>query len=154
MIAGVATIIGAFWAGKWSGFLIQLLVGLLYVAASLVVTEQPFATILIMTIFVAVAFMVIGAFRVLSALLIRFPQWGWAMLNGLVTFLAGFVIYRRLPWCRPLGDRAAGGTGNAPERLDLDHAFHGSQEPPRRGMLLITRLSRCLLRTTDVTPEG
>ena len=99
MIAGVATVIGSFWAGKWSGFLIHLLVGLLYVAASLVVTEQPFVTVLIMTVFVAVAFMVIGAFRVLSALLIRFPQWGWALLNGLVTFLAGFVIYRRLPWC-------------------------------------------------------
>jgi uncharacterized membrane protein HdeD (DUF308 family) len=99
MVAGVATIIGSFWAGKWSGFLIHLLVGLLYVAASLVVTEQPFVTVLIMTVFVAVAFMVIGAFRVLAALLIRFPQWGWALLNGLVTFLAGFVIYRRLPWC-------------------------------------------------------
>ncbi len=97
MIAGVATIIGSFWAGKWSGFLVQLLVGLLYVAASLVVTEQPLVTLLIMTIFIAVSFMVIGAFRVLAALLIRFPQWGWALLNGLVTFLAGFIIFRHLP---------------------------------------------------------
>src|SRR5262245_33546940 len=30
MVAGVATIIAAFWAGKWSGVLLQLLVGILY----------------------------------------------------------------------------------------------------------------------------
>ena len=97
MIAGVATIIGSFWAGKWGGFLVQLLVGILYVAASLVITERPLATPLVMTIFIAVSFMVIGVFRVLASLIVRFPQWGWAMLNGTITFLAGFIIFRHLP---------------------------------------------------------
>ena len=82
MIAGVATIIGSFWAGKWGGFLVQLLVGILYVAASLVITERPLATPLMMTIFIAVSFMVIGVFRVLASLIVRFPQWGWAMLTA------------------------------------------------------------------------
>jgi uncharacterized membrane protein HdeD (DUF308 family) len=95
-IAGVATIIGAFWAGKWSGFLLELLVGILYVAAGLVVREHPLITAAAMTLFFAVSFIVIGVFRILGAMLLRFPQWGWVLLNGAVTLLCGVVVYREL----------------------------------------------------------
>ena len=97
MVAGVATIVGAFWAGRWSGVLVQLLVGVLYVAAGFVVSEKPLISILMLTIFLAVSFIVMGAFRALAALMIRFPQWGWALLNGVITLLAGVIIYRQLP---------------------------------------------------------
>jgi uncharacterized membrane protein HdeD (DUF308 family) len=97
LVAGVATLVGAFWTGKWGGFLVNLLVGLLYVAAGFVVSERPGISILLVTVFVAVSFMVMGIFRVLAAMVIRFPQWGWTLLNGCVTFLAGLVIYRQLP---------------------------------------------------------
>jgi uncharacterized membrane protein HdeD (DUF308 family) len=97
LVAGVATIIGSFWTGKWSGFLVQLLMGMLYVAAGFVVSERPLVSILLVTIYVAVSFMVMGVFRILAALTIRFPQWGWTLLNGAVTFLVGLSIYRHLP---------------------------------------------------------
>jgi uncharacterized membrane protein HdeD (DUF308 family) len=44
---------------------------------------------------------VLGTFRALAALVIRFPQWGWALLNGAITLLAGLVIYRHLPYSAP-----------------------------------------------------
>jgi len=97
MVAGVATIIGSFWAGKWSGLLVQLLVGILYLAAGFVMSERPLLATLAITVFIAMSFIVIGAFRTLAAMLIRFPQWGWALLNGVVTFLCGTVIYRHMP---------------------------------------------------------
>ncbi len=96
MIAGIATIIGSFWTGKWSGTLVHLLVGILYLAGGYLITERPLVTILMVTIFLAVSFMVIGAFRIVAALVVRFPQWGWALLNGTVTFLAGLIIFRLL----------------------------------------------------------
>jgi uncharacterized membrane protein HdeD (DUF308 family) len=98
MVGGVATIVSAFWVGKWSGFLIQLLVGILYLACGFVVTENPVISALTMTVFVAVSFAVLGIFRIVAALVLRFPQWGWALLNGVVTFLAGVIIYRQLPF--------------------------------------------------------
>jgi uncharacterized membrane protein HdeD (DUF308 family) len=97
MVAGLATIVGSFWAGKWSGFLVQLLVGILYVAAGFVISDKPLVSIVLITVFIAVSFIVMGAFRALAAMLIRFPQWGWALLNGVITLLAGIVIYRHLP---------------------------------------------------------
>lgn len=97
MVGGVATVIGAFWAGKWSGFLLQLLVGILYLVVGYVFTENPFKTALLLTVFVAVAFIIMGVFRATAALVLQFPQWGWALLNGVITFLAGVIIYRSLP---------------------------------------------------------
>jgi uncharacterized membrane protein HdeD (DUF308 family) len=97
LIAGVATMVSSFWAGKWSGLLVHLLVGILYIAIGFVITEKPFATIAVLTIFIAVSFIVSGSFRALAALLIRFPQWGWALLNGLVSMLLGIIIFRHLP---------------------------------------------------------
>jgi uncharacterized membrane protein HdeD (DUF308 family) len=97
MVAGVATIVSSFWIGRWSGFLVQLLVGILYLASGFVITENPAISALAMTIFVAVSFVVLGIFRTVGALVIRFPQWGWALLNGVVTLLAGVIIYRQLP---------------------------------------------------------
>ena len=96
LVAGVATLVGAFWTGKWSGFLVHILVGILYLAAGFVVSERPLLSVLLVTVYVAVTFMVMGIFRILAAMMLRFPQWGWALLNGCVTFLAGLVIYRHL----------------------------------------------------------
>lgn len=97
LIAGIATIVGSFWAGKWRGFLIQLLVGILYIACGFVVTDRPVVTTVMITLFLAVFFMVLGVFRTVGALILRFPQWGWALLNGVVTLVAGLVIYRLWP---------------------------------------------------------
>ena len=98
LVAGVATLVGAFWTGKWSGFLVHVLVGILYLAAGFVISEQPLLSILLVTVYVAVTFMVMGIFRILAAMMLRFPQWGWTLLNGCVTFLVGLVIYRHCRW--------------------------------------------------------
>ena len=98
MVSGVATIVGSFWIGKWSGFLIQLLVGILYVACGVIMTERPGITVVTLTVFIAVSFVVMGIFRAVSALVLRFPNWGWVLLNGVITFLAGVIIYRQLPF--------------------------------------------------------
>ncbi|HEX4071903.1 MAG TPA: DUF308 domain-containing protein [Planctomycetaceae bacterium] len=98
MIGGVATIVSSFWIGRWSGFLVQLLVGLIYLACGFVMTEKPVVTAVAMTVFIAVTFVVLGVFRSISALVLRFPQWGWSLLNGVITLLAGLLIYRQLPF--------------------------------------------------------
>ena len=97
MVAGIATIIASFWAGKWSGMLVQLLVGILYVVVGFMITEKPLQSAMAMTLFVAAFCIVAGIFRVVAALTIRYPYWGWSLLNGMITFLLGVVIYRHFP---------------------------------------------------------
>ena len=67
LITGVITIVGAFWAGRWSGFLIQLLVGILYLGCAMIITDRPGLSIQLMTLFLAVFFVVLGVFRSLGA---------------------------------------------------------------------------------------
>ncbi len=97
MVGGVATIVAAFYAGRWSGFLVQLLVGILYVVAGFVFAGQPENGLVAVTMFIALSFIVLGTFRTLGSLVLQFPQWGWALLNGVVTLLAGVIIFRHLP---------------------------------------------------------
>jgi uncharacterized membrane protein HdeD (DUF308 family) len=97
MIAGVVTIIASFWAGKWSGALLQMFLGVLYLVVGLLIRDLPVASAITMTMFVAAFFIVAGGIRALAALVVRFPYWGWALLNGVVTFLLGLIIYRHFP---------------------------------------------------------
>ncbi len=97
IVSGIATIIGAFWAGQWSGFLLQLLVGVLYVMAGLAIRDAPVESTALLTMFIAAFFIVVGIFRIIVSLVERFPQWGWAMLNGIITLLAGVIIYDTFP---------------------------------------------------------
>ena len=94
LVAGAATIIGSFWAGSWGGFLVQMLVGMLYLAASFVMIKDPVITVVVVTAYVAITFMVLGLFRIIAAMNIRYPQWAWSLLNGCVTFLLGMIILR------------------------------------------------------------
>ena len=97
IISGTFTIIGAFWAGRWSALFLQLLVGILYVMAGMAIRDAPLESVALLTMFIAAFFIVAGAFRIIVSLLERFPQWGWALLNGLVTLIAGVIIYDTFP---------------------------------------------------------
>jgi uncharacterized membrane protein HdeD (DUF308 family) len=97
MAAGITQIVSAFWAGKWSGMLIHMLIGLLYVVVGYMVVDAPVINMVLITKFIAIFLIVSGAFRIISALVVRFQDWGWALLNGGVTLLLGIIINRQLP---------------------------------------------------------
>ena len=73
MVAGIATVITSFWAGKWSGMLVQLLVGILYVVVGYMITEKPLQTAAALTLFVATFCIIAGLFRVVASLSFGFP---------------------------------------------------------------------------------
>jgi uncharacterized membrane protein HdeD (DUF308 family) len=95
--AGITQIVSSFWAGKWSGMLIQILIGVLYVVVGYMIVDAPVINMVLITKFIAIFLIVSGAFRIVSALVMRFQDWGWALLNGGVTLLLGVIINRQLP---------------------------------------------------------
>ncbi len=64
MLAGVAMIISAFWTGKWSAFMLQILVGLIYLVSGFLVADAPIASAAIFTLMLAGFFVVGGLFRI------------------------------------------------------------------------------------------
>jgi uncharacterized membrane protein HdeD (DUF308 family) len=97
MAAGITQIVSAFWAGKWSGMLIHILIGVLYIVVGYMIIDAPVINMVLITKFIAIFLIVSGAFRIISALVVRFQDWGWALLNGGVTLLLGVIINRQLP---------------------------------------------------------
>ncbi|WP_197169183.1 HdeD family acid-resistance protein [Novipirellula galeiformis] len=97
LFAGLATIITSFITGKWSAFLVQLLMGIFYTVIGLMMAESPLNSAAALTLLVASFAIVGGAFRVIAALNYRFSQWGWMLLSGLVSVLFGVVVIRHFP---------------------------------------------------------
>jgi uncharacterized membrane protein HdeD (DUF308 family) len=94
LVSGAATLVLAFWTGRWNAFLLQLLCGLLYVVVGFLIMDAPGTAALSLTVIVAAMFLVIGLVRAVAALVLRFPQWGWSLLSGVITALLGLVIYK------------------------------------------------------------
>jgi uncharacterized membrane protein HdeD (DUF308 family) len=97
MAAGIAQIVSSFWAGKWSGMLFHMLIGVLYSVVGYMIIDEPVVNMVMITKFIAIFLIVSGAFRIVSAMVVRFQDWGWVALNGGVTLLLGIIINRQLP---------------------------------------------------------
>lgn len=94
MLAGVSLIISAFWTGKWSAFILQILIGLLYTVSGFLVADAPVASAALFTLMIAGFFVVAGIFRIIFSLMERFPQWGWVLFNGIITLILGLIIFK------------------------------------------------------------
>jgi uncharacterized membrane protein HdeD (DUF308 family) len=97
LVGGIAQVISAFWAGRWSGFMLQILVGILYVVVGYIVLDSPMEAAAGLTLLIAAFLFVGGVIRIVVSLAERFPGWGWALLNGIITLLLGLLIYRQWP---------------------------------------------------------
>ena len=97
LAGGITQVVSSFWAGKWSGMLLHMLIGVLYGVVGYMIIDAPAISLALLTKFIAIFLIVSGIFRIVSALVVRFQDWGWVLLNGAVTLLMGLIINRQLP---------------------------------------------------------
>lgn len=97
LAGGISQIISSFWAGKWSGTLLHLLIGLLYIVIGFMVVDTPVESTAILTQLLAIFLIVGGVFRIVASLVERFTDWGWVLLSGGVALILGLLIHRQGP---------------------------------------------------------
>jgi uncharacterized membrane protein HdeD (DUF308 family) len=97
LAVGITQVVSSFWAGRWSGMLFHLLIGVLYAVVGYMIIDAPGISMAVLTKFIAIFLIVAGVFRIASALVVRFHDWGWVLVNGIVTLILGLVINRQLP---------------------------------------------------------
>ena len=97
VVGGFAQIVSAFWTGKWSGFLLSLLAGILYLVVGGMMVAHPFVGAEALTLLVGAFFLVGGIFRVVAAMTLRLHHWGWILLNGVITALLGLIVLAEWP---------------------------------------------------------
>lgn len=97
LIGGVAQTAHAFLAMRWSGFLLELLIGILDIVVGVFMITRPEKAALVLTLLLAAWFIAGGVFRIVAAASIRFPNWGWTVFGGVVTAALGVLILSEWP---------------------------------------------------------
>ena len=93
VVSGVVEAIQSFRVRKWGGIFLHLIGGILGVLVGLLIVTHPVAGALAWTLLFASFFTVIGVFRLVAAMRLKFPNWGWAAFDGAVTLLLGLLLW-------------------------------------------------------------
>jgi uncharacterized membrane protein HdeD (DUF308 family) len=94
---GVVEAVQAFTCKGWSGFFLDLLTGILYVVVGFMIVANPGATAVALTLLIAMFLITGGIFRIVVAVSVRFPNWIWLVVHGIVNLLLGIAIWRQWP---------------------------------------------------------
>jgi uncharacterized membrane protein HdeD (DUF308 family) len=97
LAGGTFEIVNAFFGRTWRGFLLHLLTGFLYLILGGLLIDHPGRGAAALTLMLAVVFLAVGAVRTVYAVVERFTGWTWALLNGVVTFALGALLWREWP---------------------------------------------------------
>lgn len=99
LISGAFIIIDTFtfWRGKGSGFFLHLMMGLLYLAAGVILIGNPVQGSVSLTLLLGVLYTCLGIFRIFYGINYRMLRWGWSLVSGIVTLLLGILILASWP---------------------------------------------------------
>jgi len=97
VVSGIVEAVQSFRVRNWSGIFFHLIGGGLGVLVGLLVVTHPIAGALVFTLLFASFFCVIGVFRMIAAIRLKFPNWGWAAFDGAVTLLLGILLSAQWP---------------------------------------------------------
>ncbi len=87
----------AFHQSKWTGILLHVVNGVLSVVAGFLLVTNPAGGALVLTLLMAMFFMIGGLFRIITPIVMHLPHREWLLLSGVVTLLLGIYIWRLLP---------------------------------------------------------
>ena len=70
-----------------------ILEALLAIVVGALMLRSPVAGALTLTLLMASYFVVAGIFRIVAALMLRLPNWGWTLFNGILTLALGMLVW-------------------------------------------------------------
>ena len=98
LISGILMLIHAFSIKQWGGFLMGLLLGVLYVVAGGWLAFFPFTGIITLTLLLAAMFLIEGVLEAAMAFRVKPHEgWGWMLFSGIVAIAVGLMIAYQLP---------------------------------------------------------
>jgi len=92
--AGAGLVVLSFLTGRWSGFLISLAAGILSIIAGLTMLSYPVSGAVAITLMFGTILIAAGIYRSIASIAMRFPNWGWSLLSGLVALALGLMLVR------------------------------------------------------------
>ncbi len=94
---GIFQVIHAFSFRRWNGFFIDLLGGILSTVVGLLIAASPGVTAVTLTLLMAMFLIFGGVSRIFGAISVRFPNWIWVLLHGVINLWLGIAIWQEWP---------------------------------------------------------
>ena len=97
VLASGIEIAQAVMVGHWAGFFQHLLAAILFGIAGLLLVTRPVISAEVLTVFMAMFFLVGGLFQVIGSIAVALPGWGWQVADGLITLVLGLLVLAQWP---------------------------------------------------------
>jgi uncharacterized membrane protein HdeD (DUF308 family) len=83
--------------GQWAGFFHHLLSAILFGVTGLLLVTRPMISAEVVTVVIAMFFLIGGLFQLISSLAIALPGWGWQAADGIITLVLGLLVLAQWP---------------------------------------------------------
>lgn len=98
VVSGVVEAVHAFSVYRCNEFFLHVLPGIVGVPVGLLIATHPGAGELAWMLVFASYFTILGLFRAISAVRVKFPNWGWSAFDGIATSVLGLVMWAGWNW--------------------------------------------------------
>jgi uncharacterized membrane protein HdeD (DUF308 family) len=98
VIGGVVQMVHAFKCRGWQSIIWQVIIGILYILAGLIIMDDPIMASTLLTLLLGGALLGIGIARIVIALQHRdLKNWGWPLIGGIAAVILGILILVHWP---------------------------------------------------------
>jgi uncharacterized membrane protein HdeD (DUF308 family) len=97
VIAAGIEVVQAIMVGKWAGLYHHWLGAILFGVLGALIVWRPLVTAEILTLLMGAFFLVAGLFQLITPFVVSLPEWGWHVLNGIITLVLGILILAQWP---------------------------------------------------------
>ena len=97
VLASGIEIAQALLVGHWAGFFAHLLAAILFGVTGLLLVTRPVISAEVITVVMAMFFLIGGLFQLIGSLAMALPGWGWQAADGIITFALGVLVLAQWP---------------------------------------------------------
>jgi len=97
ILGGALQTLHAFACRSWSGFFLDLLAGILYMVMGFMIVANPLMAATALTLLIAMFLIIGGIFRIVAAIAVRYQNWIWVLLHGVINVALGAMIWKEWP---------------------------------------------------------
>lgn len=98
LVAGVISVIGAFFSGNWKNLVLILLSGILYLIVGFLLVTNLKEGIIALTLLLAAFLLVEGFFKIINAFQVKpAKNWIWILVSGVASVILGIMIWGEFP---------------------------------------------------------
>ena len=98
LVAGLVSVVGAFFSGNWKNMTLILLSGILYLIVGFMLVTNLKEGVIALTLLLAAFLFVEGFFKIIHAYQVKPAQnWIWILLSGVASVILGIMIWAEFP---------------------------------------------------------